>query len=222
MKPSRCPTERSVRLCACAFAVLAFAACESARLPESAGVGPTPQLPPPAKSLIPTVHVATARGWPAGATPTAVAGTRVNAFASGLDHPRWLYVLPNGDVLVAETNAPPKPADKGIKAWIMKRVMKKAGAGVPSANRITLLRDADGDGVAETKTIFLQGLNSPFGMTLVGNNFYVANTDAVVRFPYSEGQTQITVAGVKVTDLPGGDLNHHWTKNVIASRDGLR
>src|SRR5688572_11947835 len=202
----------------------ALAGCgEVAKLPESAGFGPQPTLPSPTSTLFPTVKIAPAKGWPAGATPVAAAGLAVNAFAMGLDHPRWLYVLPNGDVLVAESNAPPRPEDgKGIKGWIMKQMMKRAGAGVPSANRISLLRDADGDGVAETKTTFLQGLNSPFGMTLVGNDFYVANTDAIVRFPYSDGQTQVTVTGVKVADLPGGDPNHHWTKNVIASRDGAR
>jgi glucose/arabinose dehydrogenase len=147
----------------------------------------------------------------------------VKALASGLDHPRWLHVLPNGDVLVAESNAPPRPEQgKGIKGWIKKWFMTRAGAGVPSANRITLLRDADGDGVAETRTVFLQGLNSPFGMALVGRNLYVANTDAVVRYTYSDGATQITGPGVKVADLPAGPLNHHWTKNVIASRDGSR
>ena len=153
----------------------------------------------------------------------AAAGLAVKALATGLDHPRWLYVLPNGDVLVAESNAPPRPEQgTGIKGWIKKLFMKRAGAGVPSANRITLLRDADGDGVAETRTAFLQGLNSPFGMALVGRNLYVANTDAVVRFAYSDGATQITEPGVKVADLPAGPLNHHWTKNVIASRDGSR
>jgi len=153
----------------------------------------------------------------------AAAGLAVKALATGLDHPRWLYVLPNGDVLVAESNAPPRPEQgTGIKGWIKKLFMKRAGAGVPSANRITLLRDADGDGMAETRTVFLQGLNSPFGMALVGRNLYVANTDAVVRFAYSDGATQITEPGVKVADLPAGPLNHHWTKNVIASRDGSR
>jgi len=204
--------------------MLALAACgEMATLPVEAGMGPKPTLPPPNPTLLPTVNIAPAKGWPAGATPTAAAGLAVNAYATGLDHPRWLYVLPNGDVLVAETNAPPKPEDsKGIRGWIMKRVMKRAGAGVPSANRITLLRDADGDGIAETRTVFLQGLNSPFGITLVGRDLYVANTDAVLRFPYSAGQTQITEPGVKVVDLPAGPINHHWTKNVIASRDGSR
>ena len=203
---------------------LSFAGCsEMARLPFEAGVGPQPTLPPPNPTLLPTLHIAPAKGWPAGATPVAAAGLAVKALATGLDHPRWLYVLPNGDVLVAESNAPPRPEQgTGIKGWIKKLFMKRAGAGVPSANRITLLRDADGDGMAETRTVFLQGLNSPFGMALVGRNLYVANTDAVVRFAYSDGATQITEPGVKVADLPAGPLNHHWTKNVIASRDGSR
>jgi len=203
---------------------LSFAGCsEMARLPFEAGVGPQPTLPPPNPTLLPTLHIAPAKGWPAAATPVAAAGLAVKALATGLDHPRWLYVLPNGDVLVAESNAPPRPEQgTGIKGWIKKLFMKRAGAGVPSANRITLLRDADGDGMAETRTVFLRGLNSPFGMALVGRNLYVANTDAVVRFAYSDGATQITEPGVKVADLPAGPLNHHWTKNVIASRDGSR
>jgi len=203
---------------------LSFAGCsEMARLPFEAGVGPQPTLPPPNPTLLPTLHIAPAKGWPAAATPVAAAGLAVKALATGLDHPRWLYVLPNGDVLVAESNAPPRPEQgTGIKGWIKKWFMTRAGAGVPSANRITLLRDADGDGVAETRTVFLQGLNSPFGMALVGRNLYVANTDAVVRYTYSDGATQITGPGVKVADLPAGPLNHHWTKNVIASRDGSR
>src|SRR5262249_48833315 len=142
---------------------------------------------------------------------------------TGLNHPRWLHVLPNGDVLVAETNAPQRPDEgRGIKGWVYQMAQKRAGAGVPSANRITLLRDEDGDGTAETKTEFLQGLNSPFGMAIIGQDFYVANTDAVMRFPYAEGQTRIAASGAKVADLPAGPLNHHWTKNLIASRDGSR
>ncbi|HYJ99484.1 MAG TPA: sorbosone dehydrogenase family protein, partial [Burkholderiaceae bacterium] len=140
----------------------------------------------------------------------------------GLDHPRWLHVLPNGDVLVAESNAPPKPEDKGIKQWIMKQVMKKAGAGTPSANRITLLRDGDGDGVAETRSPFVEGLKSPFGMALIGEALYVANTDAIVRYAYAPGATRASGTPETVTDLPGGALNHHWTKNIIASRDGRK
>src|SRR5688572_24204281 len=173
---------RSKLLAALAIA-LGLAACgDTARLPESAQTGPQPELPPPQTSLIPTVKVAPATGWPEGAAPKAAPGFSVAAFASGLDHPRWLYVLPNGDVLVAETAAPPRPEDgQGIKGKVMKRFMKRAGSAVPSANRITLLRDADGDGKPETRTVFLEGLNSPFGMALVGSTLYVANTDAVVR-----------------------------------------
>ncbi len=203
-------------------ALLTLSACaEVATLPVSAGTGPQPTLPPPRTTLIPTVNIAPARGWPPGATPLAAPGTRVLAFAGGFDHPRWLYVLPNGDVLVSETNAPPKPDDaKGIKGWLMGLVMSKAGAGVPSANRITLLRDTDGDGVADLRSVLLQGLNSPFGMALVGNALFVANTDGIVRFPYTSGDTQISAPGVKLTDLPAGAINHHWTKNLIATPSG--
>ncbi len=195
----------------------------TALLPPEAGMGASPTLPRPVSSLIPTVNIAPAIGWPDGAMPVPMAGLAVTALASRLEHPRWVYVLPNGDVLVAESNAPPKPDDgKGIKGWIMKKVMRRAGAGVPSANRITLLRDADGDGRAETRTVFLEHLNSPFGMALVGKDFYVANSDAVVRFPYESGQTRISAAPVKVIDLPAGPINHHWTKNIIASPDGSK
>jgi glucose/arabinose dehydrogenase len=212
-----------VRLLVCLLILNLDACGDVATLPEQAGIGPRPTLPPPNPTLLPTVNIAPAEGWPVGITPRAAAGLAVNAFATGLDHPRWLYVLPNGDVLVAETNAPPQPEDnKGLKGWLMKRVMKRAGAGAPSANRITLLRDANGDGIAETRTVFLQGLSSPFGMTLVGNDLYVANTDSLVRFPYRTGETQLIESGIKVLDLPAGPINHHWTKNVIASRDGSR
>ena len=204
-------------------ALLASACMHSAQLPFSAGVGPDPKLPPPSPSLIPTVHIAPARGWPAGAKPVPAAGLAVTAFATGLSHPRWLHVLPNGDVLVAESAAPPKPegAGGGIKDAVMNAVMKRAGSAVPSANRITLLRDTDGDGVAEMKSVFLENLFSPFGMALVGNDLYVANADGVVRFPYTPGATRITAAPARVTDLPAG-RNHHWTKALIASRDGSK
>jgi glucose/arabinose dehydrogenase len=203
--------------------ILAGCAGDAARIPFHAETGPNPQLPPPRQAMIPTVHIAPAKGWPQGAKPVAAAGTQVAAFATNLQHPRWIHVLPNGDVLVAETAAPPRPEDgKGVKGWAMKQLMKRAGSAVPSANRITLLRDTDGDGVAETRSIFLENLNSPFGMALVGNDFYVANTDAIVRFPYSPGQTRIAAAGTRLAGLPGGPLNHHWTKNLIASPDGSK
>ena len=209
---------------ACVLALAALAGCGAvAQSAPHAGTGPNPTLPQPEKSLIPTVNIAEAVGWPQGARPTAPGGFRVTALAAGLDHPRWLHVLPNGDVLVAESNAPPKPEDgKGIKGAVMKQVMKKAGAGVPSANRITLLRDTNGDGVADSRSVFLQGLNSPFGMALVGNELFIANADAIVKVPYQPGQTSISAQPVKVTDLPGGPINHHWTKNIIASPDGSK
>src|SRR5712672_1994361 len=203
---------------------LPLAACnEQVTVPVEQTFGSSPSLPPPEHSWIPTVDIATAIGWPGGGKPVAANGMAVTAFATGLDHPRTIHVLPNGDVLVAETNAPPKPGDgKGIKGWIYKKAQSWAGAGTPSANRITLLRDADGDGVAETKTAFLEGLNSPFGMALVGDDFYVADSDAIMKFPYHGGDTKITAPGVKLTDLPAGTINHHWTKDLTASPDGTK
>lgn len=201
-----------------------IAACgDTAQLDPQETVGPSPKLPPPNETLIPTLKIAPAVGWSKGAKPTAAAGLGVIAFAQGLVHPRWLYVLPNGDVLVAETNAPERPDDGGgIKGFVQGIVQARAGATTPSPNRISLLRDADGDGVAETRTPFLEGLNAPFGMALIGNDFFVANTDAIVRFPYRDGETRIDQPGVKVADLPGGPLNHHWTKGLVASRDGTK
>ena len=206
------------------LALLAVAACgEVATLPLSAGTGPNPVLPNPQTTLIPTIHIAPARGWASGATPQAAPGMQVAAFAAGLDHPRWLLVLPNGDVLVAETNAPPKPEDgKGFRGWVMHLMMQRAGAGAPSANRITLLRDTNGDGVADVRSVLLEGLHSPFGMALVGKVLYVVDSDAVLRFPYRTGDTRIQEPGVKVVDLPAGPINHHWTKNLIASPDGSK
>ena len=194
---------------------------DSAKIPPQADYGPAPTLVAPKPSLIPTLNIAPAKGWPIDGKPLAAEGLQVNRFAMDLDHPRWLYVLPNGDVLVAESNAPEtENPNAGIKDWIKGLVLKRAGAAVPSADRITLLRDEDGDGVAETRHVFLDDLYSPFGMELIGNDFYVANADAIVRFPYEEGQTEITAEPEHVTDLPGGPINHHWTKNIIANEEG--
>ncbi|MBV8972834.1 MAG: sorbosone dehydrogenase family protein [Sphingomonadaceae bacterium] len=211
-----------MRRAALFLACAALAGCgEHATVPDSAGYGSQPTLPAPHATALPTIKVAKAIGWGLGAHPIPAAGLQVSAFAAGLDHPRWLTVLPNGDVLVAETNAPPKPEDsKGLAGVVEKVVMTRAGARTPSANRITLLRDTRGTGAADVKTVFLKGLNSPFGMTLVGDALYVADTDAVLRFPYATGATRITAAGTKVVDLPAGPINHHWTKNVVASPDG--
>jgi glucose/arabinose dehydrogenase len=204
---------------------LPIAACgDSSKLPEQATVGASPTLPEPRSTLLPTVKIATAKGWPEGAAPVAAQGLAVVAFAKGLNHPRWLHVLPNGDVLVAESNAPADRPDeaKGVKGFVYKQVLKRAGAGVPSPNRVILLRDKDGDGVAETRDVLLENLNSPFGMALIGDTLYVANTDAVVSFPYAEGVTRIDQAARKIADLPGGPINHHWTKGLIANKDGTR
>ena len=207
---------------------LGWLSAASAQTPHPPGVGSSPELPPPAQTrLIPTVNIAPAQGWPDGVQPQAPAGFSVSRFGSGLEHPRWIHVLPNGDVLVAETNKPPPTQGaknvhaEGFRGKAMGLVMKRAGAGTPSANRITLLRDSDGDGIAETKSVFLKDLNSPFGIALVGNQLYVANADGIVKVPYETGQTSVTASPVQLTDLPAG-ANHHWTKNIIASLDGSK
>lgn len=203
---------------------LCLLACSGpASLPVSDGTGPSPKLPEPDRATFPTVNIARAVGWPPGRAPKAATGLQVQAFAEGLDHPRWLYVLPNGDVLVAETNAPKRPDEgKGIKGRIQSFVMKRAGAGVPSPNRITLLRDTDHDGVADERLPFLEGLNSPFGMALVGENFYVADADALLRFRYTPGAVPDAGTREVLAELPGGPRNHHWTKSLIASPDGRK
>jgi glucose/arabinose dehydrogenase len=202
--------------------VVTLTACsELATLPVGAGTGVDPTLPSPHPTLVPTMNIAPAVGWPPGTAPQPPTGTRIQAFARNLDHPRWLYVLPNGDVLVAESNTPAHPtAAWSFKAWVTRIFMAKAGAGGASANRITLLRDTHGTGTADVRTVLLDGLNSPFGMVLVGNDLYVANTDAILRFTYTPGSTRIAEPGEVVARLPGGPINHHWTKNIIASPDG--
>ena len=204
-------------------AVVAASCGVPARIPVSAETGPRPVIPPPRESLLPVMKVFKAVGWTADETPIAGDGLTVRAFARGLDHPRWLYVLPNGDVLVAETNAPKRPDDaKGIKGFFFRYFQRLGGGGPPTANRLVLLRDTNGDGIADTKSVFLTNLHSPFGMTLVGNDLYVANTDGIVRVPYTTGVTNIVATPVTVVDLPAGRINHHWTKNVIASADGTK
>ena len=232
--PQQAPTRTGSsiwQLSILAVAAALLAGCgEAAKLTPEVTTGPRPQLAEPNKTLIPTVNVAPAVGWTDTATPTPAEGLRVTALARGLDHPRWVYTLPNGDVLVAESNKPPKPGgsnDGGsgpiaqIRNWVMGKVMGRAGAGVPSANRITLLRDADGDGVAEVKQVFMTNLMSPYGMALVGNELFIANADALVKVPYTEGETSVKVNPTLVTQLPAG-INHHWTKNVIANADGTK
>jgi glucose/arabinose dehydrogenase len=211
-----------MKTCTALAALLLLSACgETAQLKPEDGMGPAPKLPAPRQTLFPTVKVSKAEGWPIDKSPLPAPGFAVRAFARNLQHPRWLYTLPNGDVLVAETDAPPKPDDaKGIKGFFMKMIMKDVGSGRGSPNRITLLRDSNSDGAADRAIPFITGLNSPFGMALVGNDLYVADTDALLKFPYHEGDTAITARPVKVADLPAGTINHHWTKNVIATPDG--
>ncbi|MCG6203983.1 sorbosone dehydrogenase family protein [Rhodopseudomonas sp. HC1] len=212
------------RLALCLAVTLPLAACgDQTQIAKGEDYGPSPKLPEPKSQLLPTVNIAPAVRFAEGAKPKPADSLAVTAFAQGLDHPRTLHVLPNGDVLVAETNAPERPEQgKTIKRIVAEYVMGRAGARTPSANRITLLRDADGDGVAELRTTFLDGLNSPFGMALVGTDFYVANTDGIMRFTYNPGDTRITTPGTKLAELPGGPLNHHWTKDLVASPDGSK
>ena len=208
-----------------AAATLALMGCSSGSDDPFVGFGPSPPLQAPQKTLIPTVGVPDVVGWPVGAAPRAPAGFIVTRYAEGLDHPRWLLTLPNGDVLASLSASEPSKANKsnqGIKGFFQRMLMKKAGAAKPSPNKIVLLRDADGDGVAETKSDFATGLKQPFGMTLVGGLLYVANSDGVVAFPYAPGATAVPGSGTRVFDLPGPPINHHWTKNVVASPDGAK
>ena len=185
------------------------------------GWGAAPLLKPPEPQTVPVMKLSKAVGWKPGETPTPAEGYDVQAFAQGLDHPRWLYELPNGDILVAETDAPQASSGRGgVLAWFAKRVMRFTGSGYPSADRITLLRDTDQDGVADLQVPFIENLNSPFGMALVGSTFYVANTDAVLAFPYEQGQTRISAPGERIASLPASAPNSHWTKNLLAHPNG--
>lgn len=194
-----------------------------AQLPISALTGPDIDLSEvrPRKQSVPTVNIAEIDRWTDDEMPVAAAGLKVERYAEGFDHPRNLYVLPNGDMLVVETNSPPR-GEGGLFAKAAAYFMDKAGAGVPSANRITLLRDADGDGSPEIRSEFLTGLNSPFGVSLVGDILYVANTDAMIAFPYSEGDLKITAKGKRVAELNALAPNNHWTRNLIANPEGTK
>ncbi len=190
-----------------------------AQLAQSDLEGREPKFTDPRKQYIPTIDIADPVGWAANAAPVPAKGLTVARFAAGLDHPRQMLLLPNGDILVAETNSPPRPVG-GVKDWIMGKLMGAAGAGAPSANRIALLRDADGDGIAEQKHVLITGLNSPYGMALIGGTLYVANTDSLLAFPYKEGDTQIAAKPRTVAKLPANAPNYHWTKSLLASPDG--
>jgi glucose/arabinose dehydrogenase len=208
---------------AAAAALVALAGCApGASVAPMATYGPNPTLVDQAHGLLPVVKIAKVVGWPAGRTPVAAPDLKVAAFATGLDHPRWMLALPNGDVLVAESDGPGYEKPKGLRGFAEKTLMKSAGAANKSPNKIILLRDSNGDGVADQRFVLLQNLNSPLGMAFVGGRLYVANTDSIVSVPFTPGDTQVTAAPVKLTDLPGGPVDHHWTKNIIPSADGSK
>ena len=197
---------------------LALASCDSGHPPPKSNFGTHPMLPAPAPQTIPTMNVNSIAPWPAGAAPSAPAGFTVTRYAENLKHPRWLYVLPNGDVLVAEAAPPLTPMDS-VEGVVEHWLDEKNGSAPASANEITLLRDTKGSGTPDARTIFLKGLNQNFGMLLLNGWFYVANTNGVWRYPYKDGETQITAPGQKILDLPVG---HHWTRNLVASEDGKK
>jgi glucose/arabinose dehydrogenase len=213
---------RMARVVGCFAGALCLAGCnENARDPRTQ-IGATPDLPEQTQYLIPPMHIAAVVGWKQGESPGVASGLQIKPLAAGLQHPRSLYVLPNGDVLVVESKAPGTEPIKRPKDFIMKWVESWATSGgdTGESNRITLLRDTNGDGVPEVQSVFLDHLHSPFGVALVGNDLYVANTDAIVRYPYTEGDTKITAPGQTLTELPGGPIDHHWTKSLVASPDG--
>ena len=202
-------------------AALALSGCGDKGGDVNEQIGANPKLPEPQQYLFPPMNLASVVGWKQDEKPTVPKDLQISAFATGLKHPRSLYTLPNGDILVVESGKPPgepikRPKDL-VMGWIESLVTGGSG---DSGNRITLLRDADGDGKPEIRSVFLDKLNSPFGVALVGNDFYVANTDAIVRYPYTEGETKITAPGTVLTQLPGGPIDHHWTKSLVASPDG--
>lgn len=205
---------------ACAALALVLAACGPRPIDPRRQIGAHPYLPPIHQYLLPPMRVPKLIGWN-GAVPTVAPGLQVKALATGLKNPRSLYVLPNGDILVVEADGPKAPI-KRPKEFVMNWIEKQAHSATKAGNRILLIRDANGDGVPELTSVFLDHLKSPFGVVLVGNDLYVADTDAILRFPYRTGETRIDAPGVKLTDLPGGPIDHHWTKSLTASPDGAK
>ncbi|MGQ0533669.1 MAG: PQQ-dependent sugar dehydrogenase [Caulobacteraceae bacterium] len=203
-------------------AAFIVAACGQSAPPAERGYGPDPQLPEPQSSVLPTVNTAEAIGWPSGAAPRAPEGFTVTRFAENLDHPRWIYVLPNGDVLVAESSTEAQTGGS-LMGWIRNRIQRGAGALSESADRITLLRDSDGDGDVDARHVFAENLKQPFGIALAGEQLFVGNTDAVVRFRYTANSVRAPGRPETVLQLPyrEGD-NGHWTRNIIASPDGSK
>ena len=203
------------------FALLGCQTVEPGDPDMAYGWGPAPLLKPPKPQTLPVMKLSKAVGWKPGETPTPTEGYDVQAFAQGLDHPRWLHALPNGDILVAETDAPQMSSRRSnVLAWVAKRIMRFTGSGYPSADRITLLRDTDQDGIADLQVPFITGLKSPFGMALIGQTLFVANTDAILAYPYANGDTSITKRGELITRLPAAAPNSHWTKNLLAHPNG--
>jgi glucose/arabinose dehydrogenase len=195
---------------------------DKARVDIAVTYGKIPTLGKMRPEAFPTIEIAKIIGWAGDAKPQAAAGLSTNAYADGLDHPRWMHLLPNGDVLVAESTQPDRPVG-GIGDWIARKLVTEANGSSKSADRITLLRDTDKDGKADFRSVLLNadnGLHSPFGMQLVGKTLYVGNTDAVMAFPYSVGDTKITAKGEKIVALPAGTPNNHWARNIIAAPDG--
>jgi glucose/arabinose dehydrogenase len=212
----------SSRLLLCAaLPALALASCHKQVTGPDDQVGANPVLPAPQQYLLPPMKIASPEPWKAGEMPTVGAGLKVQPFATGLIHPRSVYALPNGDVLVAETDGPKAPLNRP-KDFVMGVIKGHAGTGPKAPNDIILLRDTKGTGVADQRFTFMTHRHSPFGMVLIGNDLYVADTDAIIRFHYTPGQTTITDPGVKLTDLPGGPIDHHWTKSMVASPDGTK
>ncbi|MBB5042317.1 PQQ-dependent sugar dehydrogenase [Shinella fusca] len=199
-------------------------ACSDDDFDPQTQIGADPELPEQQQYLFPPMHIASVVGWKKDETPAVAPGLKITAFATGLQHPRSVYVLPNGDVLAVESKGPgTEPARRPkdlVMGWIQS--LSTGGGGDQPSNRITLLRDADGDGVPEVKSVFLDHLDSPFGVALVGNDLYVANTNAIMRYPYRTGETAITAKPTMLTALPGGPIDHHWTKSLVASPDGTK
>ncbi len=216
-------TTKAFALALFCVTALALAGCnDNDSFDIGSQIGPNPKLPDPQQYLFPPMHLAKVVGWKEGEKPTVAKGLKIEALATGLQHPRSIYVLPNGDILVVESKAPgvqpisrPKDIIMGmIESWVT------SGGKTGPSNRITLLRDANGDGKPETRSVFLDHLSSPFGVALVGSDFYVANTDSIMHYTYQTGDTKITAPGKPLTPLPGGPIDHHWTKSLVASPDG--
>jgi glucose/arabinose dehydrogenase len=221
-RPISSSVRRAIAVALLCASAPALVACSDDTFDTQSQIGPNPKLPEPQQYLFPPMHLASVIGWKEGETPKVADGLKIEALATGLGNPRSIYVLPNGDILVVESRGPGVEGVKRPKDLVMGWLQSLSHGGGKSgpSNRITLLRDADGDGKPETRSVFLDHLNSPFGVALVGSDLYVANTDSIMRYPYKEGDTKITDPGTPLLALPGGPIDHHWTKSLVASKDG--